>query len=201
MDPNVLIIDNNDSFTYNLVQIIRESELCRFTVRRCKDISLDEISVYDKILISPGAGVPSDYPILRQIILRYKTGKSILGVCLGHQAIAEAFGLELFNMGQVYHGIRSKISLTKNSGYLYEGIPRQFYAGLYHSWAVSSNNPDIFKVNAKNSNGIIMGLAHIDYDIQGVQFHPESYMTEYGEIIITNWVKKKLFIGEVPSPG
>lgn len=188
MIPNVLIIDNNDSFTYNLVQVIRESGLCKFTVLLCKDIVLDEIAVYDKILISPGAGVPSDYPILRQIILRYKSEKSILGVCLGHQAIAEACGMKLFNMGQVYHGIRSKILLTKDSGYLYEGIPRQFYAGLYHSWAVSSNESDIFKVTAKSSDGIIMGLAHIGYDIQGVQFHPESYMTEYGEIIITNWI-------------
>ena len=133
MVTNILIIDNNDSFTYNLVQIISETEFCKFDVLNCKDIGLNEITMYDKILISPGAGVPSEYPVLKKIILRYKAEKSILGVCLGHQAIADAFGLKLFNMGQVYHGIRSRVLLTRDAGNLYEGIPRQFYAGLYHS--------------------------------------------------------------------
>ena len=196
MLPNVLIIDNNDSFTYNLVQIIREAGLCKFTVVRYTDIVPDEINMFDKLLISPGAGVPSDYPVLDQIIKKYKTEKSILGVCLGHQVIAEAFGLRLFNMGQVYHGVRTKITLTNEAGSLFEGIPRRFHVGLYHSWAVSANDPDVFKVTAKNSNGIIMGLVHICYDIQGVQFHPESYMTEYGKLILMNWVKKK----KVASP-
>ena len=191
MIPNIIIIDNTDSFTYNLVQILRETKLCKFDVRNYKDISLDEISAYNKILISPGAGVPSDYPVLKEIIIKYKAEKSIFGVCLGHQAIAEAFGLKLFNLGQVYHGLRAMVSLTKDAGDLYQGIPRQFYVGLYHSWAVSENDPDIFKITAVSSDGIIMGLSHISYDVQGLQFHPESYMTEHGKKILTNWVKNK----------
>ena len=191
MMPNILIIDNNDSFTYNLVQIISETKFCTFDVRSCKDIGLNEITAYDKILISPGAGVPSDYPVLKEIILRFKEEKSILGVCLGHQAIAEAFGLKLFNMRHVYHGLRSLVSLTQDAGDLYKGIPKEFYVGLYHSWAVSANDPDVFKVTAVSSEGIIMGLMHNRYDVQGVQFHPESYMTENGKMILTNWVKNK----------
>jgi anthranilate synthase component II len=191
MIPNIIIIDNNDSFTYNLVQIIRETESCNFTIRNCKDIGLNEINAYDKILISPGPGIPSDYPILKEIIVKYKSDKSILGVCLGLQAIAEAFGLKLFNMGQVYHGVKSVVSVTDDNEYLFEGVPEKFYAGLYHSWAVTQSDPDIFKISAISSDGIIMGLSHTKYDICGIQFHPESFMTEYGKLILTNWLKKK----------
>jgi anthranilate synthase component II len=188
---NILIIDNNDSFTYNLVQILRETEGCRTDVMSCDTADPEEMHKYDKILISPGAGVPSDYPLLNQVIHRFKAEKSILGVCLGHQAIAEAFGLKLFNMGEVFHGVRTMISLTGEAGDLYRNVPRKFYAGLYHSWAVSENDESVFKVTAYKSDGIIMGLAHQQYDVEGMQFHPESYMTEYGKLILTNWVNKK----------
>jgi anthranilate synthase component II len=185
----LLIIDNNDSFTFNLVQLVRESGDCRFTVRRYKDTGLDEMAAFDKILISPGPGVPEEYPLLRSVILQYCTVKSILGVCLGHQAIAAAFGLPLFNLGTVMHGIRTTILLEEEPGYLFNGVPREFAAGLYHSWAVAANDPAQFRVTAMNSEGIIMGLAHREYDLQGVQFHPESFMTEYGREIVGNWLR------------
>jgi anthranilate synthase component II len=188
--PNLLIIDNNDSFTYNLVQIVREKRLTRFDVRKCKDISLTDISVYEKILISPGPGVPSDFPVLKELILRYKTEKSILGICLGHQAIAETFGLKLINMEKVTHGKRVEVFLTEKAGALFTGIPRRFFAGLYHSWVVAENDLEIFDVTATSVDGMIMGLSHNRYDILGLQFHPESYMTDHGVKILTNWLKK-----------
>ena len=189
--PLLLIIDNNDSFTYNLVQIIRETGLSSYEIRGCKDIVPDEIKKFEKLLISPGAGVPSDYPVLNKLILEYGQEKSILGICLGHQAIAEAFGLKLINLTQVYHGIRMPVSHTTDAGYLFEGIPECFNVGLYHSWAIDKNDPSVFKVTAVSADGIIMGISHKEYDIQGVQFHPESFMTEYGVHLLSNWLKKK----------
>jgi anthranilate synthase component II len=191
MKPRIVIVDNNDSFTYNLVQMVDETGLAEFVVRRYKDIDLDEIAQFDKILISPGPGIPSDYPVLKELILKYGPEKSILGICLGHQAIAEASGLTLYNMEKVRHGIRSKITLTEHAGYLYDGVPRQFCIGLYHSWAVAANDGESFNVTAYSIEGIIMGLAHKKMDLLGVQFHPESFMTEYGAKMITNWIKRK----------
>lgn len=194
--PKLLIVDNNDSFTYNLGQIIMETGLVSYEVRKCKDIVLHEIQKFEKLLISPGAGVPSDYPVLKKLILEYKKEKSILGICLGHQAIAETFGLMLLNLRHVYHGIRMPVSLTADAGYLFEGIPSPFNAGLYHSWAVAKNDPTVFNVTAISQDGIIMGISHKLYDIQGVQFHPESFMTEYGVRLLSNWLKKKVASNE-----
>lgn len=133
--------------------------------------------------------MPSGFPLLKEVILRYHKEKSILGICLGHQAIAEAFGLKLYNMGHVHHGNRSKMHLSKEPGYLFHGVPSVFFAGLYHSWAVQDHDPAIFNVTVRNGEGIIMGLTHTRYDLHGLQFHPESYMTEYGALVIRNWLE------------
>jgi anthranilate synthase component II len=190
LKPRILVIDNIDSFTFNLVQLLESAEQGSVDVISYKDIGLDLISGYDKILISPGPGVPSEYPKLKRLLLHYQNKKCFLGVCLGMQVIAEVYGLPLINLSRVYHGLRTKICLASDPGYLFEGIPPQFNAGLYHSWAVAENDPAIFRVTAISNDNIIMAMSHLIYDIQGVQFHPESYMTEYGREMLINWLKK-----------
>jgi anthranilate synthase component II len=190
MPQNVLLIDNHDSFTYNLVQVMKETGLKRVDVCDYKDIGLTDISGYNKVMISPGAGIPSEYPVLKEFILRHKSTVSILGICLGHQAIAEAFGQKLSILGKVNHGKCSRITLTGDAGYIFDGIPRKFCVGLYHSWVVSDCDPSVFNITALGPGGIIMGLSHVGFDIHGVQFHPESYMTEFGKRLLHNWIKK-----------
>jgi anthranilate synthase component II len=187
----LLIIDNYDSFTFNLVQIIEEFEVCNFSVVKNDKILLKEVEDYDKILFSPGPGVPSETYSMRSILEKYHRTKSILGICLGHQAIAEFFGAGLYNMDDVYHGIKQKIFITDKYDYLFQHLPGEIYAGLYHSWAVSDKNfPRCLKVTAISPDKIIMAFSHLQYDIKGVQFHPESIMTEYGSRIILNWLKQ-----------
>jgi len=184
----VLIIDNFDSFTYNLVQLVKESETCSFDVIRADQLHLDTPAHFDGIIISPGPGVPSDIPILKKIILHYQKEKSILGICLGHQAITEAYGGCIKNMPKVFHGIKQKIFVIESSDYLFMNVPDVFYGGLYHSWeSDAANFPEVLKVTAVSENQVIMALLHREYDIRAVQFHPESYMTEYGKRIIDNW--------------
>ena len=185
----ILVLDNYDSFTYNLVQYIERVVKEPVDVRRNDQISLEEISSYDKILISPGPGIPVEAGITLDLIRKHGATKSILGVCLGHQAIAEAFGGSITNLSTVYHGVMGQMKQTKAGDYLFEGVPTEFDAGRYHSWVVEPDAfPSQLEVTVENDEGYIMALRHREYDVRGVQFHPESVLTEYGGRMILNWV-------------
>lgn len=184
-----LLIDNYDSFTYNLYHILLELGV-DVDVRRNDKISLDEVEEYDKILLSPGPGIPSEAGLLLPIIKRFAPTKSILGICLGEQAIGEVFGARLSNLSEVYHGVCSDIRvLTKDK--LFTGLEPGFRAGRYHSWVVSKELfPDCLEVTAVDAEeGYIMGLRHRQYDVRGIQFHPESVLTPQGKTIIANWIR------------
>lgn len=183
----VLIVDNRDSFTYNLKHYVNQ-----FTddvdVFRGECIQLNEVEVYDKIILSPGPGLPFEHPILKQILDRYYNKKSILGICLGQQAISEFFNAEIENLSTVKHGITSDIYHFNNCK-LFKDIPNKFKIGHYHSWVVSKNNfPKELIITSENEEGIITSIKHNEYDITGVQFHPESILTEHGLKLIKNWV-------------
>lgn len=191
--PGILIVDNYDSFTYNLVQIIREHGGCTYDVQKNDAINIESASMYDGFLFSPGPGIPGESPVMTELIRLYGGTKSILGICLGHQAIAETFGMELVNLKSVRHGLKTQINIIDTSDYIFEGVPLDFTAGLYHSWAVRAGNifPDPvseLRVTAMSNDGIVMAVAHMKYNIRGIQFHPESYLTEYGDKIIHNWI-------------
>lgn len=183
----VLLVDNYDSFTYNLVHYIQQ-----FTdeviVKRNDCIDLREVEKYDKIVFSPGPGLPKDSPIMFSILDRFKSTKPILGVCLGHQAIAEYFGAKLVNMPEVHHGNDMETFILIRD-YIYNDVNQSFQSGRYHSWVVNKADfPDELEITATDNLGDIMSLRHKRYDIRGVQYHPESIMTEYGKEIIKNWV-------------
>jgi anthranilate synthase component II len=185
----ILVLDNYDSFTYNLVYIVRQlghGEV--MDVFRNDKITLDEVDNYDKILLSPGPGVPSEAGIMPELIKKYANTKSILGVCLGHQAIGEAFGGSLINLSEVLHGVASTVKVEKDL--LFEGIPDTFKIGRYHSWVIdeSTLSPDL-EVIARTPDKQIMAVRHKSMDIRGVQFHPESILTENGIRIIKNWIE------------
>ncbi|WP_283391574.1 anthranilate synthase component II [Millionella massiliensis] len=186
----ILVFDNYDSFTYNLVQILRETGCASIDVFRNDRITLDAVDAYDKILLSPGPGIPSEAGILLPLIERYAPTKSILGVCLGEQAIGEAFGAQLLNLPHVYHGIASRIEITEPDP-LFEGISPHPEVGRYHSWIVDRDGfpSDTLKITAVDDEGHIMALAHRTYDVRGVQFHPESVLTPEGKRMIANWIK------------
>ncbi|MFH0865103.1 MAG: aminodeoxychorismate/anthranilate synthase component II [Bacteroidota bacterium] len=186
-------IDNYDSFTYNLVQIVKKFPGISCEVRKNDCIDLIELSRYDKFIFSPGPGIPSEAGKMNKIIKRYCKTKSILGICLGHQAIAEVFGGTIYNLPKPLHGIKENILLTDASEYLFNGLPSEIEGGLYHSWAVEEASlPSSLKVTAKSKSGIIMGISHTEYDVKGLQFHPESVMTPYGEKIIENWLTHEM---------
>lgn len=183
----LLIIDNYDSFTYNVVHAVRELGV-EPTVRRNDEITLDEVNQFDKIIISPGPGIPSEAGIVPGLLKEYAGKKPILGICLGHQAIGEHFGATLRNLSQVYHGIRSTVTVTCPD-YLFEGMDDRFDVGRYHSWVVDTHGlPDCLEVTAMSPDGEIMALRHRTLDIRGVQFHPESILTPGGMTIISNWI-------------
>jgi len=185
----ILVIDNYDSFTYNLVQYIKNVTGELPDVIRNNKISGQEALRYDKILLSPGPGIPDEAGNLKEIIRVCAPSKSILGVCLGQQAIAEVFGGKIVNMNKVYHGVASPIIRTKEEEPLFNGLPKVFDGGRYHSWIVSREGlPAELKVTAVDEEAQIMALRHTEYDVRGVQFHPESILTEYGGMIIKNWV-------------
>lgn len=185
----LLVLDNYDSFTYNLVQYIQEILGQDIDVIRNDQITIDEVNTYDAIILSPGPGLPKDAGIMAELIKQYAHRKAILGVCLGHQAIGEAFGGEVYNLSQVYHGIATSMQLT-NSDIIFENIPEKFSAGRYHSWSVRKENlPDCFEVTAEAEDGTIMAMRHKLYNVRGVQFHPESVMTEHGKQILRNWLE------------
>ena len=186
----ILVIDNYDSFTYNLVHAIKKISGKPVDVFRNNEISLEAIDKYDKIVLSPGPGIPEEAGLLLDIIKTYAPYKSMLGVCLGHQAICEAFGGELHNMKRVLHGIATPVHLTANKSKLFAGLPETFEVGRYHSWIVKKENlPECFEVTSYDDDGLIMSIQHKEYDVQGVQFHPESVLTPLGEKMIENWVK------------
>jgi anthranilate synthase component II len=185
----ILVIDNYDSFTYNLVQYIERVIMEPVDVFRNDQISLDELESYDKILISPGPGIPEEAGITLELIKKYGATKSILGVCLGHQAIAQAFGGSIRNLSTVYHGVSGQMKQVIEGDYLLEGVPVDFDAGRYHSWVVEPETlPGELEITVENDEGYIMAIRHREYDVRGVQFHPESVLTEYGGRIILNWV-------------
>jgi anthranilate synthase component 2 len=185
----ILVLDNYDSFTYNLVHLIRENGYAVDIFRNDK-ISLEEVGCYDKILLSPGPGIPDEAGIMKQVVKEYGPTKSILGICLGHQGIAEVYGASLFNIPKVLHGVTSTTNIIDDSEYLFTGVVSPFQATHYHSWAVlpESITPEL-KITALNEEGLIMGLQHVTYDVKGLQFHPESIMTPEGPKMIKNWLK------------
>jgi anthranilate synthase component 2 len=185
----ILVIDNYDSFTYNLVYYIEKLTGSTPSVFRNDEISLDEVEDYDKIVLSPGPGIPVDAGICIDLIKRYAPTKSILGICLGHQAIGEAFGGKILNLSSVFHGIATPVMVTDSTDPLFRNIPSSIIAGRYHSWVVSVNDlPACFTITCEDDNGIIMGISHKVYDVRGLQFHPESVLTEHGMDIISNWI-------------
>ena len=185
----ILVIDNYDSFTYNLVHYIEKLTGKYPAVFRNDQIVLDDVNDYDKILLSPGPGIPVDAGICLELIRQYASSKSILGICLGHQAICEAFGGKIYNLTNVFHGIATPVSITDLEEPLFRNVPASITAGRYHSWAVSNENlPECFRITCKDEGGIIMGISHKDYDLRGLQFHPESVLTEHGIDIVLNWL-------------
>jgi anthranilate synthase component 2 len=207
----ILVFDNYDSFTYNLVHLVEKILHQKVEVFRNDQIPLEKVKEYDKIILSPGPGIPVEAGLLLPLIKEYASSKSILGVCLGHQAIGEAFGGKLVNLDTVFHGVATPITVVSReslvvsgasnpgkqshvsrftSNALFSGLPQTFEAGRYHSWIVSDENfPDVLEVTARDDNNYIMALQHKNFDVQGVQFHPESVLTPLGETILRNWLK------------
>ncbi|MDU1891741.1 MAG: aminodeoxychorismate/anthranilate synthase component II [Dysgonomonas sp.] len=184
----ILIFDNYDSFTYNLVHLVKELGFTDVDVYRNDKITLEDVAHYDKIILSPGPGIPSEAGLLLPLIKEYAGKKPILGVCLGHQAIGEAFGATLANLEDVYHGVATKIKVVLPD-YIFDGIGNELEVGRYHSWIVSNEHfSDYLEVTAMDNNGQIMALRHKNYDIHGVQFHPESVLTPEGKIIVSNFL-------------
>ncbi len=185
----ILVLDNYDSFTYNLVYILRELH-SDVEVFRNDKIALQAVNDYDKIVLSPGPGLPEESGIMQELIRTYAPTKSIFGVCLGHQGIAEVFGATLENMSDVLHGVSNKALITDPEEPLFQNIPGEIQVGRYHSWTVVPESvPAALKVTAVDEKGRIMGISHRSYDVRGVQFHPESVLTEYGRELMTNWIR------------
>jgi anthranilate synthase component 2 len=186
----ILVIDNYDSFTYNLVHYISKITGYHPEVFRNDEINIAEIKKYDKILLSPGPGIPVEAGICLDVIKNYAADKSILGVCLGHQAIGEAFGGTLANLTEVYHGLATPVSVIDKSEPLFKGLPGKITGGRYHSWVVTRETlPQCFTITCEDEKGIIMGISHKHYDVRGLQFHPESVLTEHGYEIMRNWLE------------
>ena len=190
----ILVFDNYDSFTYNLVHLVEKITGEKVDVYRNDQIALADVAAYDKIILSPGPGIPEEAGLLLPLIKKYAATKSILGVCLGHQAIAEAFGGTLINLKTVYHGVATPVRVSHPLRVIHpngvlNNLPEVLEAGRYHSWIVNDENfPDELEVTARDENGYIMGLQHKTFDVQGIQFHPESVLTPDGEKIMRNWL-------------
>jgi anthranilate synthase component II len=186
----IMVLDNYDSFTYNLVHILKELTGGPVDVFRNDEITIGEAAGYDKIILSPGPGIPDEAGITKKLILELAPSVSILGVCLGCQAIAEVFGGSLINLDKVYHGIKTEIIVTDTEDKLFNQVPARFEAGRYHSWVVNEKDlPSSLRITARDNEGMIMALSHLKYDVRGVQFHPESVMTEEGKKILRNWLE------------
>lgn len=181
------MIDNYDSFTYNLVHYLEDLG-CEVVVKRNDQLSLEEVADYNEIVLSPGPGIPDEAGLLKPIIEKYGPSKRIFGVCLGQQAIAEVFGGSLVNLDQVYHGVATKIKITKDD-YIFDGIEKEIEIGRYHSWVVDPKLPECLEATSIDENGQVMSLRHKVYDIRAVQFHPESVLTPIGKQLLENWLK------------
>jgi anthranilate synthase component II len=202
--PRILVFDNYDSFTYNLVHLVEKLLHQKVEVYRNDQIPLEKVAAFDKIILSPGPGVPVEAGLLLPLIKEYASSKSILGVCLGHQAIGEAFGGKLVNLSTVYHGVATPIQILQRDGKgqgpvkeilpgkdLFQGLPDTLEVGRYHSWVISEDGfPEELEVTARDENNYIMALRHKTLDVQGVQFHPESVLTPQGEAIVKNWLSE-----------
>ena len=190
----ILVFDNYDSFTYNLVHLVEKITHEKVDVYRNDQIQMENVKEYDKIILSPGPGIPEEAGLLLPLIKEYASSKSILGVCLGHQAIGQAFGGGLINLSSVFHGVATPVKVksekSKVKSFLFENLPEVLEVGRYHSWVVSKENfPAELEITAEDESGMIMGLQHKTFDVQGVQFHPESVLTPMGEAIMRNWLK------------
>jgi len=183
----VLVIDNYDSFTYNLVHYLEDLN-CDVTVVRNDKLTLEDVKPFDKIVLSPGPGIPDEAGLLKAIIKEYASTKSILGVCLGQQAIGEVFGGSITNLDEVYHGVATTVTLSVDDETLFKNLEKEFKVGRYHSWVVDSNLPDCLEATSFDENGQVMSLRHKDYDVKGVQYHPESVLTPDGKKILENWI-------------
>ena len=184
----VLVIDNYDSFTFNLVHYL-ESLDAEVTVLRNDELSIEEPAAYDKILLSPGPGIPDEAGILKEITREYASNKSILGFCLGQQAIGEVFGGSLINLEEVYHGVSTTIMISVDDEPLFNGLGKSMEVGRYHSWSINTIGfPEALEITSVDSKGRIMSIRHRIYDVRGVQFHPESVLTPNGKTIIANWL-------------
>ncbi|HMI07768.1 MAG TPA: aminodeoxychorismate/anthranilate synthase component II [Flavobacterium sp.] len=184
----IVIIDNYDSFTYNLVHYLEDLD-CEVTVFRNDEFDLSELKSFDKILLSPGPGIPDEAGLLKEVIQTYAPTKSILGVCLGQQAIGEVFGGSLSNLEKVYHGVATKTKILATDESLFSGLEHEIEVGRYHSWVVNTEDfPDVLEITSVDTNGQIMSLRHRTFDVKGVQFHPESVLTPDGKKILENWV-------------
>ncbi|MEJ7610330.1 MAG: aminodeoxychorismate/anthranilate synthase component II [Ferruginibacter sp.] len=185
----ILVFDNYDSFTYNLVHLVEKITDVKPDVYRNDAITIEEAGEYDRIILSPGPGIPVEAGLLLPLIKAYATSKPILGVCLGHQAIGEAFGATLINLDTVYHGVATKMLQTNHRSSLFTGLEDSFEAGRYHSWIIDKKTlPPAFEITAEDENGYVMAMQHKEYDLQSVQFHPESVLTPDGELMLRNWL-------------
>ena len=189
----ILLLDNHDSFTYNLAESFNKIGNPTVRVKKPEDLSVSEVKKYDKVIFSPGPGLPEEHPVMFTILQHYGKTKSILGVCLGMQAIAVHFGGTLFNLPEIVHGKDRELSILRPDFYLFRGIPDRTVVGLYHSWAVRlSGLPDCLEVTAVSGEGTLMALRHKKYDLCGVQFHPESIITKEGLRMLSNWIHHPL---------
>jgi anthranilate synthase component II len=185
---NIVVIDNYDSFTYNLVHYLEDLN-AKVTVYRNDEFELEELVKFDKILLSPGPGVPDEAGLLKAVIQKYAPSKSILGICLGQQAIGEVFGGSLINLEKVYHGVSSKVKITKEDT-LFNDLPNEFEVGRYHSWVIRTEDfPEVLEITSVDENGEIMSIRHKTLDVKGVQYHPESVLTPNGKKILENWLE------------
>ena len=187
MSKKVLVIDNYDSFTYNLVHYLEDLN-CDVTVVRNDKLTLEDVEPFDKIVLSPGPGIPDEAGLLKPIIEKYAATKSIFGVCLGQQAIGEVFGGSLVNLEDVYHGVATNVTINVDDEYIFKGLDKNIEVGRYHSWVVNSDLPDSLEATSFDANGQVMSLRHKTYDVRGVQYHPESVLTPDGKKILENWV-------------
>lgn len=185
----IMVLDNYDSFTYNIVQYVRELSGLKVEVFRNDQIDIQGVSAFDKIIISPGPGVPRDAGITLPMIRELAPTKSIFGVCLGCQAIAESYGGELLNLDKVYHGVSTYMKVEVGDELIFRDVPESFTAGRYHSWVIREDKlPGSIEVTARDEEGMIMAVRHREYDLRGVQFHPESVLTRYGKQMLMNWL-------------
>lgn len=183
----VFVIDNYDSFTFNLVHYLEELG-CEVTVKRNDQFELDELENFPLLLLSPGPGIPDESGLLKAAIERYAPSKKILGVCLGQQAIGEVFGANLINLDKVYHGIATPVKVTQEDNVLFKDLPSRFEVGRYHSWVVETPLPEALEATSVDDQGQLMSLRHNTYDVRAVQYHPESILTPYGKKILENWI-------------